>query len=139
MQLDRRQVELQQAHVLDDQGIGAGVVQLNDLAACRFQFVVGEDGVEGDEYARVEAVRVFDQPRDVGDFVGRRRARAERWPTDVHRIGAVVDGLDADIGVARGREQFKLMGLHEAVFRTAKADIFPGACPARLIAQPAVP
>jgi hypothetical protein len=24
----------------------------------------------------------------------------------------MIDGFDADIGVARGREQFKLMGLH---------------------------
>jgi len=39
---------------------------------------------------------------------------------DIHRIGAVVDGFDADVGVARGREQFKLMGFHEAAFRTAK-------------------
>jgi hypothetical protein len=27
----------------------------------------------------------------------------------------VVDGFDADIGVARGREQFKLMGLQDGV------------------------
>ena len=33
VQLDRRQVELEQPHVLDDQGVCAGIVELPDLAA----------------------------------------------------------------------------------------------------------
>jgi hypothetical protein len=130
VQLDRRQVELQQAHVLQDQRVDAGVVQLPDLLARRFEFVVGEDGVEGDEHARVVAVRVFGQPRDVGDFVGCRRARAERRPADIHRIGAVVDGFDADIGVTRGGEQFELMGVHRRASEQLKLH-FTGDRPAR--------
>jgi hypothetical protein len=115
VKLDRRKIEFQQAHVLNDQGVDAGLVQLNDLLARRLQFVVAQDGVEGDEHARVVAVRVRRQSGDVGNFVGRRGARAKRRAADVHRIGAVVDGFDADIGVARGREQFKLMGLQDGV------------------------
>ena len=68
VQLDRRQVEFQQAHVLDDQRVDAGVIQLPDLPARRLQFVVGEDGVEGDEHARVEAVRMRHQSGNVGNL-----------------------------------------------------------------------
>ena len=120
VQLDRRQVELQQAHVLDDQRVDAGVVELMNLPACRFEFVVAQDGVEGDEHARIEAVRVVHQLCDIRNVVGGGCTCAERRPADVYRIGAMVDGFDADAGVARGREQFKLMGSHGMAFRPAK-------------------
>ena len=88
-----------------------------NLPARRFQFVVGKDGVEGDENARVEAVRMLDQPRDVGDVVGRRSACAECRPADVHGIGAVIHRFDADVGIACGGEQFDLVGQHGNVQR----------------------
>jgi hypothetical protein len=56
MQLNRRQVHLQQAHVLHDQRIDAGFVQLPDLLARRFQLSIMQDGIERNEDARTVAV-----------------------------------------------------------------------------------
>ena len=38
--LDRRQIEFQQAHVLNDQRVGTGVVDLPDQPAGVFEFIV---------------------------------------------------------------------------------------------------
>ena len=110
MQLDRRQVELQQPHVLDDEGVGTGFVQLPGQLARGLQLVVAQDGVERDEDARVEAVRVAAQALDVGQRVARAGARAEAGAADVDGIGAVVHGFDADGGIARGGKEFDLVG-----------------------------
>ena len=110
MQLDRRQVELQQPHVLDDQHVGAGVVDIPGHAARRLQLVVAQDGVVRDEDAGAETVRMPDQPLDLTHVVAGRSAGAEGWPADVDGVGAVVHGFDADVGVARGGEQFELVG-----------------------------
>jgi hypothetical protein len=110
VQLDGGQVELQQAHVLDDERVGTGVVHLPGHLARAFQLVVAQDGVERDENAAVEAVGVRDQAFQVADVVARTGARAEGRAADIDGIGAMVDGLDADVGIARGREQFNLVG-----------------------------
>ncbi len=110
VQLDGRQVDFQQAHVLDDQRVGTGVVHLPGHLARGLQLVVAQDGVQGDEDAAVEAVRVLHQALDVADVVARTGARAKGRAADVDGIGAVVDGFDADVGIARGREQFELVG-----------------------------
>ena len=106
VQVDRRQVEFQQAHVLHDQRVGAGLVHLADHAACGLQLVVAQDGVERHEDAAAEAVRMLHQPLDVGHRVAGRGPRAEGRAADVDRVRAVVDRLDADVGVASGGEQF---------------------------------
>jgi hypothetical protein len=54
VQLDRRQVQLQQAHVLHDQRVGAGVVELPGQLARALQLVVAQDGVERDEDAALK-------------------------------------------------------------------------------------
>jgi len=58
VQVNGWQVEFQQAHVLHDQRVHAGVPAVPREAARRLQFGVGEDGVEGDVDARVEASRI---------------------------------------------------------------------------------
>ena len=106
MQLDGRQVLQQQAHVLHDQRVGARFVQPPYQAAGRLQFVVAQDGVEGDEDAGVEPVRMGAQAGDVGHGVAGVRPGAEIRPADVDGVGAVGDGGDADVGVPRWRQQF---------------------------------
>ena len=109
VQLDGRQVELQQPHVLHDQRVDPGVVQLPDQLAGGLEFVIAQDGVQRGEDARVVAVGVLHQPGDVADFVAGIAARAERGSADVDGIGPVVDGLDADVGGLGGGEQFDLV------------------------------
>ena len=110
VQLDGRQIQLQQTHVLDDERVDAGLVHPPGQAARRLQLVVAQDCVEGDEDAGVETVRVVGQALDVGHCVAGAGARAKTRATDVHGVGAMVHGFDADVGVARGREQFKVVG-----------------------------
>ena len=106
VQVDRRQVKFQQAHVLHDQRVRPRLVHLPDHLACRGEFVVAQDGVERDEDAAAEAVGVFHQPLDVAHRVARRRPRAEGRAADVDRVRPVVDRLDADVGVSCRGEQF---------------------------------
>src|SRR3989344_1053316 len=88
----------------------AGVVQVPDHLACGLELVVAQDGVERGEDLGVVAVGVLDQPGDVADLVAGVAARAERGPANVDGVGAVVDGFDPDVGRARGRKQFDLVG-----------------------------
>src|SRR5690606_23355149 len=53
--------------------------------------------------------RVLRQALDVLHGVARGHAGPEIGPADVDGIGAVVDRLDADVGVARGSEQLQLV------------------------------
>ena len=110
VELDRWQVHAQQAHVLDDQRVGAGVVELPDQASRRLQFVVAQDRVERDKDAGIEAVGVGRQALDIGDAVAGVDARAEVRSADVDGVGAMLDRGDADVGVARRGEQFKGQG-----------------------------
>jgi len=125
VQLDRRQIELQQAHVLHDQRIRAGLVQLPGQAPRALQLVVVENGVERGEHAGVEAVRVSRQPGDVADLVAGMRTRAEGRTADINGVGPVFDGLDADIGVLGGGEEFEV-GRHGAAILPAAGSELPG-------------
>ncbi|MCY1267961.1 hypothetical protein D9M70_164040 [compost metagenome] len=106
MQLDGRDVQVEDPHVLHDQRVDAGVVEFVDQLACRLQLVVVEDGVEGDEHPHMEAVGELHQPGDFRHFVAGVVAGAEARAADVHGIGAMQDGLAGDIDVAGGAEQF---------------------------------
>ena len=119
VELERWQVEFQQAHVLHDQRIDAGLVQLPDQLARRFQLGIVQDGVQGDENAGVVAVSEFGQTGDLAHRVTGVVARAERRAADVNRVRAVQDRLAADVGGPGGREQFKLVGgqAHDVVVR----------------------
>ena len=123
VQLNGRQVEFEQAHVLDDEGVYARVVQLAHELAGGLQLVVAQDGVERDENAAVEAVRVLDQPGNVLHGVVGAAARPETGAADVDGIGPVVDGFDADVGGAGGGEQFKLVGKHRGQAKSKKKQL----------------
>ena len=113
MQLNGRHVDFEQAHVLDDECIHTRVIQLPGHTPRRLQLIVAQDGVERDEDARVKAMRVAYKPRDVCNGVGGFVACAHVGPTDIHRIGAMIDRLDAYLGITCGREQFKVGTRHE--------------------------
>jgi len=110
VELDRRQVELQQAHVLDDEGVGAGVVAFPGDAAGGLQFLVLEDGVEGYQYPGVVAVGEFAEAGDVGHAVARIGPGAEGRAADIDGVGAVDDGFHAEVGILGGGEEFKRVG-----------------------------
>ena len=121
VQLQWRQVELEQPHVLHDQRVDAGRVQLPGQAPRGLELVVAQDGVQRHEHARVEAVRVAAQALDLGHRVGRLVARAEAGAADVDRVRPVVHRLDADVGVAGGGEELELGAQRHAGPRQAAA------------------
>ncbi|CEL29012.1 hypothetical protein SRM1_02360 [Pseudomonas fluorescens] len=109
VQLDRRNVQLHHAQILDDQCIDTGVVQLMDQLARRLQFVVVQDRVDGGENARMIFAGEFHQLSDLAHFVAGVMAGAEAWATNVHGVGAVQDRLAGNGHVAGRAEQFQMM------------------------------
>ena len=112
MQLNRRQVHLQDAHVLDDERVDAGLIELPDQLAAGLQLFFVQDGVDRGEYSAMKAMRMVGQPGQITHAVVGRRAGTERRTADVHRIGSVVEGFNADVGRARRCEQFNLVVSH---------------------------
>lgn len=106
MELQRRHVKLEQPHVLHDQRIDARIVKLPRQLARLFDLGVVEDGVEGNEDLCVKAMRKLDKPRNVRNRIRRPGTRTESRPADIHGIGPMLDGLDADIGIPCRRKEF---------------------------------
>ena len=107
MQLDRRQVDLQQPHVLHDQRIGSGIPDIPGDAAGFLKFAVVQDGIQRHQHAGVVAVGVCAERRDLADLVAGVGTRAEGRAADVDGVGSVVDGLDAELPGLGGGEQFQ--------------------------------
>ena len=126
VQLDRRQIEFEQPHVLDDQCIGAGFVNFPGQLAGFFKLIVAQDGVERDENLCPEAMCKIAQASDFGDIVASAIAGAESRATDIDGVGPVLDGFDAEIGVFGRREEFErvLNSSHGALVRETGREFF---------------
>ncbi len=109
MQLDGRNVHVQNAEVLHDQCVHARVVELVNQLAGRFQLIVMQDGVDRGEDARVVAMGELDQFGDIADLVAGVVSCAEAWPANVHRVGAMQNGFTGDARVPCGAEQFQVV------------------------------
>ena len=113
MQGQGRQGTLQQAHVLDDEGVDASLVELPGVALRLLQLAVVENGVECHINPGLETVGGSGQRCDIGDAVGGGGAGAEGRATDIDSIGAMVDGGQAAGEVAsRGEEFYATLGGH---------------------------
>lgn len=96
VQLNRWNIQLEDAHVLHDQRINAGVVELVNQLTRRLHFVVMQDGVDGDKHLGMEQVGKLHQAGNVRHAVAGVMPRAEARPTDIHGIGAMQDGFLGD-------------------------------------------
>ena len=112
MERDGRQVELEQPQVLHDERVGPCAVQLPRHLPGLLQLVVVEDGVESHVDPRAEEVGIRGEALDVGHGVSRGGPGAEPRPAYVDGVGAVADGLDARIGVARRGKEFNVSRSH---------------------------
>ncbi len=104
MERDGREVQRQQPHVLHDQRIGTGFINLVGQPLGLLQLVIVQQGIEGDKYLGTETVGVTRQRFDIFEGVARRTAGAKGGATHVDGIGAMVDGFDA-VGEVLGRSQ----------------------------------
>lgn len=94
-------------HVLHDQHVDAGLRRVKGERPGAGKLLVGKERVERHEDARVVAVGVVCEPRNVLHRVAGGLAGSEGGAADVDGVGAVVDRGDAGLGVARRREEFK--------------------------------
>ncbi|GEM_PF-5853955 len=107
--LDGRQVQFHDAHVLHDQGIDADLMQLVDQRARRFQLIVMQDGIERDEHPHMEQMRERHQSRDIRHAVLGIVPCTEAGPADVHGIGAMQDGLLGNGDIPCRAQQFEVV------------------------------
>ena len=96
---------------MHDQHIGSGFVNAPGQTARVFQFVITQDGIEGDEHATVVTVGLFAKPLDVAQRVGGGGPGAKGGSADVDGIRAVLKSGNAYVGVARRGQQFEVMRL----------------------------
>ncbi len=99
-----RQIERQQPHVLHDKCIGPRLVDLVGQAPGLLQFVIVQQGVEGDKDLGPETVGVARQRFDIVEGVARRAAGTKGRAAYIDGIGAMVDRFDA-VGEILGRSQ----------------------------------
>ena len=104
MERDGRQIQRQQSHILHDERIGTGFVDLVGQPPGLLQLMIMQQGVEGDKDLGTEAMGVARQRFDIFDGVARRTAGAKGRAAHVDGIGAMVDGFDA-VGEVLGRSQ----------------------------------
>jgi hypothetical protein len=83
VELNGRQVHFQQAHVLDDERIGAGFIQLPGQQAAAVELVIVQDGIERDKDLGAVAVGKIAQAFDIGDIVAGAITGAKGRATDV--------------------------------------------------------
>ncbi|MNF96199.1 hypothetical protein D3C84_789810 [compost metagenome] len=109
VQLDRRNIQLHHAKVLDDQRIDAGIVELMDQLAGWLQLIVMQDRVDRREHPGVVAPGELHQSGDLTHFVTGIVAGAEARSTDINGVGTMQDRLASDAHVTGRAEQFQVM------------------------------
>ena len=102
-----RGARCKQSHILHEDGIYPTLLQLLQEAARVLQFVVVDDGVDGDVDLSPKLVGIAAKFGNVGYAVARRRSGAKALGTDIHSIGTVIDSGDAALQILGGSQQFQ--------------------------------
>ena len=95
---------------MNDQCIGTNVVDIPRHLACALQLIVAQNSVQRDEDAAAKAVGMFHQSLQIADLIARSGACAKAGAADVDGICSVVDGFNANIGIAGRGQEFELVG-----------------------------
>ncbi len=108
MQLDGRYVHAQYAHVLNYEGIGAGMIQVGDEPLHVAELAVIYYGVDrGIDFGIELMGKVGDTP-DVVYAVGGIFARSVARCAHIHGVGSGKDGTDGRVGITGGCKQLKI-------------------------------
>jgi hypothetical protein len=107
MQLDWWQIHFEQSHILHDQRIGPCFVSLPGHLAGPVEFVIAQDGVEGDKHFGIEAMGVAAEAFDIGQRIASIGTGTKGRATDINGVGTMVDGFNAEIGVLGRRKEFE--------------------------------
>ena len=101
MQSNRRQIQLQKAHILYNQSIRPRIIQLIRNYPCLLQFIITQYRIQCHIHTCPETMGISRQPFDISYTIPRRSP-------DIHRIRTVVNSLHPDICIFRGRQQLYL-------------------------------
>ena len=99
MQFNGRNIQLQNAHILNDQGINAGLVEIGNQTLCRLQLIIMKNGVQGHEHFRPETVGERHQFSNIAQAVAGVMAGTEARAANVDGICAMKDRFTGNGGV----------------------------------------
>ena len=100
MQLNRRDIQFQNAHILNDQGINAGLVEIGDQTLRGLQLIIMKNGVQGHKHLRPETVSERYQLGNVAQAVAGVMPGTEARAANVDGIRTVKNGFTGNGGVA---------------------------------------
>ena len=100
VKLNRRDIQFQNAHILNDQGVNAGLVEIGDQTLRRLQFIIMKNGVQGHEHLRPETVGERHQLGNVAQAVAGVMTGTEARAANVDGICTVKNGFTGNGGVA---------------------------------------
>ncbi len=110
MKFNRRNIHPQDTHVLDNERVNSGPVQLSDKLLHRLQLIIINDGVDSRKNLCIETMGIVDHTSYVSYGIGGCMARAMTRRTHVDGIGSGCDSSDCDVGIACRCKQFKRGG-----------------------------
>ena len=99
MQFNGRNIQLQNAHVLNDQGIHPGLVEIGNQTLRRLKLIIMQNGVQGHEHFRPETVGERHQFSNIAQAVAGVMAGTEARPANVDGVSAVKDRFTGNGGV----------------------------------------
>ena len=100
VQLNRRDIQFQNAHILNDQGINAGLVEIGDQTLRGLQLIIMKNGVQGHKHLRPETVSERYQLGNVAQAVAGVMPGTEARAANVDGIRTVKNGFTGNGGVA---------------------------------------
>ena len=111
------------ANIGDDQRVHAGVFELADVFAHRFDFIVARQHIAGHIHASATLMRVTGAFFEILQTqVFRRRTHAERLTSAVDGVRTVIDGGFQSSQIARGSQYFRLVS---SLHACSSYSIFP--------------
>lgn len=99
--------QVDEAQVLDDDGVDASVIEIRQVLQGGFQFVVGDESVDGDvDLAVMQVEKVGDLPDLLQVEVRRGLPGAELFSAKIDGIGPGGNGGEERVPAACGSEEF---------------------------------
>ena len=103
--------QCKQGRVLNNQGIGSGLLVIEHQTVALLQFTFEDESVDGNENTRPETVGVFAEPGNLRNRIAGIFPCPERRPCDIHGIGTAVNCRDADIRISCRSQKLEISHL----------------------------
>ena len=108
MQLDRRDIKLQNPHVLHNQCINAGFIQAHNQLLRRFQLIIMQNRIQGNEDFCAIAMGKRHQVGNILQAIAGIMPRAKSRTTDINGVSAMENGFTGNRRIAGGAKKFKM-------------------------------